>query len=218
MKSPILYRSIYLMIAATLIAGSSNAQQSMSGYQPARFADVNRLEKVKKTETVVKQMFEEHAAKNSFPAFAYGVVLDGKIVYAGATGFTNVEEKISATTGSAFRIASMTKSFTTSAIVQLRDRGKLSLDDAAHKYIPELKGVKHLAADAPVITVRHLMTHSAGFPEDNPWGDRQLADTDKELLDLISNDVQFSNVPGMGYEYSNLGFALLGRIVTAVSG
>jgi CubicO group peptidase (beta-lactamase class C family) len=62
------------------------------------------------------------------------------------------------------------------------------------------------------------LTHSAGFPEDNPWGDRQLADTDKELMQLIEDGVFFSNVPGVAYEYSNLGFALLGRIITNVSG
>ena len=62
------------------------------------------------------------------------------------------------------------------------------------------------------------MTHSAGFPEDNPWGDRQLADSDQELLSLVAGGVSLSTAPGIGYEYSNLGFALLGQIVQRVSG
>ena len=62
------------------------------------------------------------------------------------------------------------------------------------------------------------MTHSAGFPEDNPWGDRRLADTDEALRQLLKAGVMFSNVPGVQYEYSNLAFALLGRIITVVSG
>ncbi|MGW8284076.1 MAG: serine hydrolase domain-containing protein, partial [Gemmatimonadota bacterium] len=68
------------------------------------------------------------------------------------------------------------------------------------------------------ITIRHLLTHSAGFPEDNPWGDRQLADSDAELMELIAGGVSFSNVPGIAFEYANLGFALLGQIVQVVSG
>ena len=62
------------------------------------------------------------------------------------------------------------------------------------------------------------MTMSAGFPEDNPWGDRQLADTDKDLLALINEGLSLSNVPGVAFEYSNLGYALLGKIITNVSG
>jgi CubicO group peptidase (beta-lactamase class C family) len=62
------------------------------------------------------------------------------------------------------------------------------------------------------------MTHGAGFPEDNPWGDRQLADSDKDLMELIAKQLSFSNPPGVAYEYSNLGFALLGKIITRVSG
>jgi CubicO group peptidase (beta-lactamase class C family) len=91
------------------------------------------------------------------------------------------------------------------------------LDDAAADYIPEMKSIAYLTTDAPTITIRHLLTHASGFPEDNPWGDRQLDDTDKELLALVHN-VSFSNVPGVAYEYSNLGFALLGQVVTNVSG
>ena len=193
-----------------------SAQQT---YKAPFFKDsIQRIEKIRAAQTVVDQLYKDHAAKNNFPALVYGVVVDDKLLYWGGTGYTNVEKKTEATNTSAFRIASMTKSFTTLAIMKLRDEGKLKLDDPASKYIPEMKKVKHLTSDAQPITIRQLMTHAAGFPEDNPWGDRQLADTDKELLDLISSDVAFSNVPGMAYEYSNLGFALLGRIITNVSG
>jgi CubicO group peptidase (beta-lactamase class C family) len=100
----------------------------------------------------------------------------------------------------------------------LRDAGKLSLDDSVSKYVPEVGGLTLLATDAPEISIRHLLTHAAGFPEDNPWGDRQLADSDEELRGLIAGGVSFSNVPGIEFEYSNLGFALLGQIVQVVSG
>jgi CubicO group peptidase (beta-lactamase class C family) len=112
----------------------------------------------------------------------------------------------------------MSKSFTAMAILKLRDAGKLNLDDPAYLYIPELKTLKYPTADAPHITIRHLLSHSAGFPEDNPWGDRQLADTDKDLMEFIGKQITFSNPPGIAYEYSNLGFALLGKIITKVSG
>jgi CubicO group peptidase (beta-lactamase class C family) len=112
----------------------------------------------------------------------------------------------------------MTKSFTAMAIVQLRDKGKLQLDDPAYLYIPELKNQQMASADAPPITIRNLLTHSAGFPEDNPWGDRQRAVTDSQMMAMIKKGISFSNPPGMTYEYSNLGFAMLGYIIKKVSG
>ena len=112
----------------------------------------------------------------------------------------------------------MTKSLTAMAILKLRDEGKLRLDDPAENYIPELKAHKYLTADAPRITVRNLMTHSAGFPEDNPWGDRQLADSDADFINLIKGGISNANVPVFAYEYSNLGFAMLGHIISVVSG
>ena len=79
-----------------------------------------------------------------------------------------------------FRIASMTKSFTAMAILKLRDEGKLSLDDPAERYVPELKALKYPTTDSPRITIRHLLSHAEGFPEDNPWGDQQLAATEDD--------------------------------------
>ena len=112
----------------------------------------------------------------------------------------------------------MTKSFTAVAILQLRDAGKLSLDAPAERYVPELAKLRYATSDAPRITVRDLLSHSAGFPEDNPWGDQQLAATDAQLSQMILRGIPFSTAPSTGYEYSNFGFAILGRIVQNVSG
>lgn len=189
-----------------------------SSYQPAVFTDPARLEKIKQTYAVVDQLYKDYADSNHLPGLSYGIVADGKLIYTGNYGYTDIDKKIAVTSSSLFRIASMSKSFTAMAILKLRDEGKLNLDDPAYLYIPELKNIKYPTADAPHITIRHLISHGAGFPEDNPWGDRQLADTDKDLMEFIGKQISFSNPPGVSYEYSNLGFALLGKIITTVSG
>lgn len=187
-------------------------------YKTAVFTDTERQAKITRTFSIVDKIFRDYADSNHLPGVAYGIVVDGKLIHKGNIGYTDIEKKIAVTSASMFRIASMSKSFTTLAILKLRDEGKLDLDVPAYIYIPELKDLKYPTLDAPHITIRHLMTHGAGFPEDNPWGDRQLADTDKELLALIKNQLSFSNTPDITMEYSNLGFALQGMIITKVSG
>jgi CubicO group peptidase (beta-lactamase class C family) len=112
----------------------------------------------------------------------------------------------------------MTKSFTAMSILRLRDEGKLSLDDPAERYVPELASLKYPTTDSPKITIRHLLSHSEGFPEDNPWGDQQLSISDERLSQMLSGGIPFSNAPGLEYEYSNYGFMILGRIVSRASG
>ena len=189
-----------------------------TSYKPAVFTDQARLEKIKKAFPAIDSIFKKYAADNHFPGLAYGIVVNGKLVHTGNYGYTDIAKKTPVTSSSLFRIASMSKSFTAMAILKLRDEGKLNLDDPAYRYIPELKNLKYPTSDAPPISVRHLLTHGAGFPEDNPWGDRQLADNDKDLMEFIKKQISFSNPPGIEFEYSNLGFALLGKIITKVSG
>jgi CubicO group peptidase (beta-lactamase class C family) len=136
----------------------------------------------------------------------------------GTAGYRELARRAPVDSATVFRIASMTKSFTAVAILQLRDAGKLALDDPVERYVPELAGLRYPTSDAPKITIRHLLSHSAGFPEDNPWGDQQLADTDEELSRMMRGGIPFSTAPGTGYEYSNYGFAILGRVVANVSG
>ena len=211
------YKFRYYLTIILIVNGSILNAQVANFDAKSSYQDDTRNERIAKTYPIIDQLYKEFALKNHFPGYAFGIVVDGQLVYKGSGGYANLEEKIPATSASMFRIASMSKSFTALAILKLRDEGKLQLDDAVEKYIPALKG-QGLTKDAPVITIRHLMTHSAGFPEDNPWGDRQLADTEDELNALIKKQLSLSNTAGLEYEYSNLGFTMLGYIIHKVSG
>lgn len=205
-----------------LLSGSLALAQStvptVSTYQPPVFTDPDRVKKIEAVWPVIEKLYQDYATKQHFPGMAYGLVVDGKLLKAGATGYTDLAKKTPATPASLFRIASMTKSLTAMAILKLRDEGKLRLDDPAEQYVPQLKKLRYLTTDSPRITVRNLLTHSAGFPEDNPYGDRQLADSEAELTRFLDGGISLSNAPGVAYEYSNLGFVLLGRILTNVTG
>ncbi len=217
MKQLLLVINCLLLTPAFSQTPAPAASQQQT-YQPPMFTDPDRLKKIEALFPAIEKIYREYAAKNHFPGLAFGVVVDGKLVHSGGYGYTDVAKKTPATPQSVFRIASMTKSVTAMAILKLRDAAKLRLDDPVSQYVPEVAKLAYLTADAPVLTIRNLLTHSGGFPEDNPWGDRQLADSDAEFMTFLKGGVSFANVPGIAYEYSNLGFALLGRIITNVSG
>ena len=214
MSNKIILLSFVLSIQ--LLNTTAQAQNPAS-FSPATYQDAQRNNLIATTFPVAEEMIKKYAEKHHFPGYAFGIVVDGNLVFKSSGGYANLEQKIPASSSSMFRIASMSKSFTSLAILQLRDQGKLHLDDPVEMYIPTMKG-QGLTKDAPVITIRHLMSHSAGFPEDNPWGDRQLADTEEELLKLIKEGISFSNAAGLEYEYSNLGFTMLGYIIHKVTG
>jgi len=151
------------------------------------------------------------------PGLAYGVVIDGELVHAAGLGERDLGGP-PPDAGTVFRIASMTKSFTASAVLALRDDGALRLDDAAQAYVPELRDWPPVSPDAARISVRHLLTMTAGFPTDDPWGDRQQGLPLDDFAAFLARGVRFNWAPGTRFEYSNLGFAILGRLITAVTG
>lgn len=204
--------------AATPAAATSAPRVSAEKAPPARFADPERGLKLARAFPEIDKAFLDFARTANVPGLAWGVVVDGALVHSGATGVRDVASNAKAMPDSVFRIASMTKNFTAMAIVKLRDQGKLSLDAPVSRYVPELRDLKYPTTDSPVLTVRHLLTHAEGFPEDNPWGDRQLAESDATLSAWMRAGFPFSQAPGMGYEYSNTGFAILGQVVARVSG
>jgi CubicO group peptidase (beta-lactamase class C family) len=116
----------------------------------------------------IDRLFSEFATRGHVPGIAYGILIDGVLVHTGRAGVRELAGKTPVTDDTVFRIASMTKSFTALCILKLRDEGKLSLDDPAEKYVPELAALKYPTADSPKLTLRHLMSHATGFPEDTP--------------------------------------------------
>src|SRR5579859_4771717 len=147
-------------------------------YKPPSFQDSSRLKKMAAAFPVIDKIYREWAAKNHFPGLAYGIVADGQLIYAGNIGAAQLSAQKSAQLpgpsaaqqpaqspshpsvpqpvrgNSLFRIASMTKSCTAMAILRPRDQGRLSLEDPVYKYIPEIRKMPGLTADAPAITIR----------------------------------------------------------------
>lgn len=204
--------ALALTLAPTLAAAQSSVAPAPT------FTDPQRLGKLTRAIPAVDSVMRRFMERSRVPGIAYGIVVDGKLLHVAAHGLRDVSGQARVDTSSVFRIASMTKSFTALAILQLRDAGTLSLDTPAEQYVPQLKKLRDATSDAPRITVRHLLSHAAGFPEDNPWGDQQLSATDDDLSRMIERGIPFSNTPGVAYEYSNFGFAILGRIIVNVSG
>jgi len=196
-------RRIMTGLAAALCLAAPAAAQTEA--QKAAFAQIDPL-------------FATFMAERHPPGLVYGVVVDGKLAYVRTFGVQDTATKAPVTADTVFRIASMSKNFTALAALKLRDEGKLAFDAPAETVIPELKGLKYPTTDSPKITVRDLLTHSAGFVTDDPWGDRQLPMSEAEFSSFVAAGVPFSRAPGMAFEYSNFGYALAGRAVTNASG
>lgn len=141
------------------------------------------------------------------PTVSWGVTIDGELV-TGSVG--------EVTEHTVYRIASMTKSFSAAATLTLRDEGVLRLDDRAADHAPELAALDRY--DSAPITIRDLLSMSSGLPTDDPWADRHLDLTDDEFDRIIAAGTLWAHPTGNRYEYSNFGFALLGRVVHRATG
>jgi CubicO group peptidase (beta-lactamase class C family) len=203
-------------VAGPALAAQADPLSSLA--PPARFSDPDRLTALRSAFPAIDSLVRAFVAQRRVPGYAFGIIVDGRLEHIVAAGISNVTTGARVDTGTVFRIASMSKSFAALAILQLRDEGRLELDAPAERYVPELATLRDATSDAPRVTVRHLMTHAAGFPEDNPWGDQQLDATEQAFSEMMRRGIPFSTVPGSQYEYSNFGFAILGRIVSNVAG
>ena len=157
-------------------------------------------------------------SRRTFPGLSAGLVRDGGLAHVTALGLADIEAKRPVGRETAFRIASMTKNMTALAVLSLRDAGKLALDAPLAEYVPQFAAVKPATRDSAPVTLRHLLSHMAGLVTDDPWGDRVLGMTPAELDAMIATGVLFARPPGLVFEYSNLGYGLVGRALTNVSG
>jgi CubicO group peptidase (beta-lactamase class C family) len=202
---------LYALFATGVIFASD-------AYPPPRFTNPERVKKLEATMPEIDQIFQDYARVRKVPGMVWGVVIDGRLAHVGTAGVRDRGSNAPVTADTAFRIASMSKSFTVLAILKLRDEGKLSLEDPVSKWIPEFERIPLPTRDSAPLKIRQLLSHSTGLPEDNPWGDQQLSATDAEMTGWLRLGIPFSTPPDTRYEYSNYAFGLLGRVVAKAAG
>lgn len=199
-----------LVIALLLVAvGVANAQSP-------RLADDSTIaSNLRLYEIWVQQQMDYYHQ----PGVSIGLVSDQDLIWAEGFGYRDLERRASANPSTIYRIASITKTFTATAIMQLRDAGKLQLDDPVAKHLSWFR-YQNRFPDAPVVTIRHLLTHTSGLPReaDFPyWSDPSRFPTREEMIEALHSQESVFE-PETRYKYSNLALALAGEVVAAVSG
>lgn len=169
-----------------------------------------------------KTAYESELKRSGVVGSAFAIVADGKVTRFNY-GSANVAKNQAVDDDTIWHWASNTKPFTGIAIMQLRDRGLLKLDDAVTKYLPELRKVHNSHGSMDEITIRHLMTHSAGFRGGTwPWGSgaewEPFEPTEYSQLVAMFPYTEIRFKPGSKFSYSNPGIIFLGKIIEKLSG
>ena len=161
--------------------------------------------------------FIEH---HRLPGGAAGVVCGDELAWSAAAGFADLGTGRATGPAMLYGIASITKTFTGTAIIQLRDAGRLDLDDPAVRWLPELGSLANPFGPAEAVTIRRMLSHESGLPADPPgtdWtGPTYQGEPEQTLRRAGEIRVQFP--PHARHQYSDLAYQWLGEIITRVSG
>ncbi|MEP7292116.1 MAG: serine hydrolase domain-containing protein [Chloroflexota bacterium] len=154
----------------------------------------------------------------SIPGMSAGIVYDQELIWQRGYGYANLENKTPADEHSIYRIASITKLFTATMLMQLRDAGKVSLDDPIEKYLPAFK-IKSAFADARPPTFRMVAAHAAGLPREGNhegWRDMNMPTIDALLAGLADDEMRLPTL--FEPKYSNLGVGIMGHTLSLIAG
>src|SRR5918994_1271186 len=149
-----------LLVFAATLAWSSPCLAQMAPHHP-----LARHPQVSAALTVLDSWIAATIAQKEQPGLSIGIVYDQDLIWAKGYGFADLGRQVPATPATSYRIASISKLFTATAIMQLRDAGKLRLDDPVGSRLPWFS-IKKTYASGPPITVRHLITHTSGLPRE----------------------------------------------------
>lgn len=153
------------------------------------------------------------------PGMSVAVVYDQEVIWSKGFGFADVSKKTPATPQTIYRVASITKLFTATMLMQLRDAGKVGLEEPVTKYVPELK-LKSRYDDSPPITLGQLASHVSGFPRAAPmdyWRTLEFPTIEK-MIEALTNDGERIFPPNQEWKYSNVGFGVLGFALSRAAG
>ena len=157
----------------------------------------------------VDRFIKAELARQRIPGISVAILRGDSVLMARGYGFANLEHRVPATDSTVYAVGSLSKQFTAAAIVLLSQQGRLGLDDPITRYLPEGSAVWS------GVTIRHLLTHTSGIPQDTTLDWRQDY-SEGELVRSAATPLEFA--PGALESYSSTGYALLGVIVHRVTG
>ena len=167
----------------------------------------------------LERLFTERRQAGSIPGMAAGVVCADTLVWAAGYGTHAVDDSRPVDPDTRFRVASITKLFTATAVVQLAERGALDLDEPLGRSLPWFQIGRPPPTGTQAITVRQLLTHTSGMPRDSRLTDfDRLFQPSREAAIAALPEQELESSPGTSVAYSNLGYALLGEVIQAASG
>lgn len=210
MQSCTVQYKIFLVVIFFIISGAF-------GYASEKESVIDDPD-VKAAIEVFDAWVQHRVHQYEIPGVSIGLVYDQELIWAKGYGYADLEKRTPATPSTAYRIASLTKLFTATAILQLRDGGKLQLDDPVSKHL-DWFSLNDPHSNSPVITIRHLLTHSSGLAREFEtlyWDDLEFPDRDT----FISMFQRSSTIlpRETKFKYSNVAFNVLGFIVESASG
>ena len=183
---------------------------SLSAQAGSRFADL-------------KSFFSQAVAEEGIVGAGMYIVSPDGVIDSAFAGFADRDLGRRASGATIWHWASITKTFTAIAIMQLRDRGRLSIDDPILKYVPELSQVHNSFGPMSAITLRQLLSHSSGFRSgtwpyggDKPWHPFEPTRWSQLVAMLPYTEIQFQ--PGAKFQYSNPGYVYLGETIARLAG
>jgi CubicO group peptidase (beta-lactamase class C family) len=161
---------------------------------------------------------EEEMRINRIPGVSVAIVFDQDLICDMGFGYSDAESRTAVNSDTIFAVGSVTKLITATMLMQLRDAGKLNLDDPVQKYLPSLK-IRSPGNEGRPVTLRQIASHTAGLPRElsfESWNTLEFPPVDK-LLDELK-DVTPVFPPLSRYKYSNLGYTILGQVLSVVAG
>jgi CubicO group peptidase (beta-lactamase class C family) len=196
-----------------LFAGLMTSTDMAHSQSPKNFAQVRRE---------FKTFYEQSMRKHSIVGGSFMLVQDGQVIAQEFFGLANQEKQQLVDENTIYHWASITKTFTGVAVMQLRDRGLLKLDDPIIKYLPELSAAHNPFGDMSQITIKHLMSHSAGFRAPTwPWGgDKDWQPHEPQHWSQLVAMMPYTEIlfkPGSKFSYSNPGIIFLGRVIELIT-
>jgi CubicO group peptidase (beta-lactamase class C family) len=203
-------RFLVVLAAAALLASCGNRSEISSG-------DILQGETGVRLDTTLTPLIQEVMQAYDLPGFAIGVVEDNEVVYARGFGYKNIDTKKPVTTTTLFHMASISKPFVATAVMQLVEQGKINLEAPVTSYLPYFKLDDERYKE---ITIQQMLSHVSGMPdvEDYEWDNPQYDEgaLERYVRSLADKKMRFD--PGKNYAYSNMAFECLGNVIAKVSG